>query len=68
MINHLISFKMTGAVYVLTLINNILCMLPDCCLYPLYLLQSVCERSVLPIIINICIVIVVLKDEDSRRE
>ena len=54
MINHLISFKMTGAVYVLTLINNILCMLPDCCLYPLYLLQSVCERSVLPIIINYC--------------
>ena len=49
MIIHLISFKMTGAVYVLTLINNILCMLPDCCLYPLYLLQSVCERSVLPI-------------------
>ena len=68
MINHLISFEMTGAVYVLTLINNILCMLPGCCLYPLYLLQSVCERSVLPIIINICIVIVVLKDEDSRRE
>lgn len=54
MIIHLISFEMTGAVYVLTLINNILCMLPDCCLYPLYLLQSVCERSVLPIIINYC--------------
>ena len=33
MIIHLISFEMTGAVYVLTLINNILCMLPDCCLF-----------------------------------
>ena len=57
MIIHLISFEMTGAVYVLTLINNILCMLPGCCLYPLYLLQSVCERSVLPIIINIYVLL-----------